>query len=188
MFFLYFSLSSSYVFLSILKNNNCLSIFWKKNFRLHSENFFSFLEKELKKNNILMKDINKIYCNFYPGSQTSLRISLAFLITLQTINKKLEIFHIDSLFLQSNNKDCISLITIDSKKSKFYLSILKNKKEIIKNKIVSKIEFEKIKKNYKNFIIYRDFKDLNGNKIFKSFNNLKNYFYILNINKNQFNL
>src|SRR4051812_28134215 len=108
---LYFSLSSSFLFIAIFKENKCLNIIQKENARLHSENFLFHLEEILKKSNCSLREIKEIYFTSTPSGQTGLRVSLAFLSTLQVINSKIKLYHINTLLLQAGTENCVSLLT-----------------------------------------------------------------------------
>src|SRR5947209_87155 len=124
---LYFSLSSSFLFISICKESECLNSIKKKNPRLHSENFLSHLQQILENTNHSLKEISEIYFTSTPGGQTGIRVSLAFLATLQVLNPKIRFYHTDTLLLQAGADNCISLLTIDSRESKYHTAVYQNK-------------------------------------------------------------
>src|SRR5438876_1121154 len=119
MFSLYFSLSSSFLFLALCQNDQCLTSIQKENKRLHSENFLTHLRQLLAKNNHSLKKIEKIYFTSTPGGQTGLRVALSFLATYQVLNPKVKLYHINTLLLQAGAENCLSLLTIDSRGSKY---------------------------------------------------------------------
>src|SRR6266511_5314756 len=114
MLYLYFSLSSSFLFLALWENDSYLVGIKKKNTRFHSKNFLSNLRQILEKNNHSLKEVSEIYFTSTPSGQTGIRVSLAFLSTLQVLNPKVKLYHIDVLLLQAGTDNCISLLTIDS--------------------------------------------------------------------------
>src|SRR4051812_29421658 len=101
MIYLYFSLSSSLIFLALWEDEKCLTVIQKENARLHSENFLSHLRQILENTNRSLKEISEIYFTSTPGGQTGIRVSLAFLATLQILNPKVRFYHIDTLLLQA---------------------------------------------------------------------------------------
>src|SRR5215207_8145109 len=104
---LYFSLSTPFLFLALKKNNQCLASIQKENFRLHSENFLLYLQQILTKTNHSLKEIREIYFTSAPGGQTGIRISLAFIGTLQVLNPQIKLYHINTLLLQAGaNNNC----------------------------------------------------------------------------------
>src|SRR5688572_10811575 len=111
---LYFSLSSSFLFLALVKDGKTLSSRQKKNTRLHSENFLLNLQQLLTTTNHSLKEIQKVYFTSTPGGQTGIRVSLTFLATLQVLNPAIEFYHINTLLLQAGTDNCFSLLTIDS--------------------------------------------------------------------------
>src|SRR4051812_43054097 len=128
MFYLHFSLSSSFLFIALYKKNECLDSIHKKNSRLHSENFLSQLQQILEKSNCSLQDLNEIYFTSNPSGQTGLRVALSFLATLQILNPKVKLFHIDTLLLQAGTDNCVSLLTIDSQGNKYYGGVYQKKK------------------------------------------------------------
>jgi tRNA threonylcarbamoyladenosine biosynthesis protein TsaB len=156
-----FSLSSSFLFLALSKDNECLINIKKENIRQHSENFLVHLSRSLKKINHSLKDISEIYFTSQPSGQTGLRVSLSFLSTLQVLNSQIKIYHIDTLLFQAGNNNCVSLLTIDSQGNKYHLSIYQEKKNLLKDQIVSREELEKIKAKFPSFLILKDFLEVN---------------------------
>jgi len=153
---LFFSLSSSFLFLALWENGECLTSIQKENKRLHSENFLPHLRQILEKNNRSLKEISEIYFTSTPSGQTGLRVSLAFISTLQVLNPKVKLYHIDTLLLQTGTKNCISLLTIDSRSSKYYVAVFQNKKRLLTSQIVRVEELEKIIKKFSNFSCQKD--------------------------------
>src|SRR5437870_5682806 len=113
MFCLFFSLSSSQLFLALLENDKCLISIQKENSRQHSENFLTHLQQILVKVKHNLKEIKKIYFTSQPSGQTGLRVSLAFLATCQVLNPQIKIYHLDTLLFQMGGTgNFISLLTI----------------------------------------------------------------------------
>jgi tRNA A37 threonylcarbamoyladenosine modification protein TsaB len=78
-FRLFFSLSSDILFIAILENDNCLASIQQENKRQHSENFFFYLKEVLAVSKISLSQLKEVYFTSYPGGQTGIRISLAFI-------------------------------------------------------------------------------------------------------------
>lgn len=127
MFQLYFSLSTDFLFLALQKNNQLLESIQKKNPRLHSENFFLYLQQILTKNKASLPEIKIIYFTSTPGGQTGIRISLAFVVTFQVLNPQVKLYHINTLYLQAGNKNCLSLLTIDRRERKYHAAVYQQK-------------------------------------------------------------
>src|SRR3954447_23361565 len=136
MIYLYFSLSSPSIFLALWDNNNCLVTIQKENARLHSENFLSHLRQILENTNHSLEEVSEIYFTSTPGGQTGIRVGLAFLATLQVLNPKIRFYHINTLLLQSGTDNCISLLTIDSRESKYHAAVYQNKKHSLETQII----------------------------------------------------
>jgi len=177
MFSLYFSLSSNFLFIAFCENNNCLNSIQKENTRLHSENFLINLQQLLEKNHHSLKDINKIYFTSNPAGQTGLRVSLSFISTLQILNPKIKIYHINTLLLQAGKDNCISLLTIDSRESKYYLAVYQNKNCLIETQIILKEDLAKLTQKYSNFSFKKDFYKID---FLTNFHELKDNFILLN--------
>ena len=157
---LYFSLSSSQLFLTLLENDKCLTNIQKENARQHSENFLTHLQQILAKTNHTLKEIKGIYFTSQPSGQTGLRVSLAFLATCQVLNPQIKIYHLDTLLLQAGTDNCISLLTINSQGNKYHVAVYQNKKCLLTSQIIYQEELEKIKKKFPNFLILKDFEGI----------------------------
>ena len=174
--YLYLSLSSSFLFLALWKDNECLISIQKENKRLHSENFLPHLKQICEKVNLSLKEIEEIYFTSQPSGQTGLRISLTFLTTYQVLNPKVKLYHINTLLLQAGENNCLSLLTIDSRESKHYLAIYQNKKCLLETKIVKQEDQEKLTKKFPNFLILKNFRGIN---FLTNFQKLKNDFILI---------
>ena len=173
---LYFSLSSSQLFLTLLENDKCLTNIQKENARQHSENFLTHLQQILTKTNHTLKEIKEIYFTSQPSGQTGLRVSLAFLTTCQVLNPQIKIYHLDTLLLQAGTGNCISLLTINSQGNKYHVAVYQNKKCLLNRQIIYQEKLEKIKKTFNNFSILKDFEGVN---FLTNFQKLKNDFGLL---------
>jgi tRNA A37 threonylcarbamoyladenosine modification protein TsaB len=176
MIYLYFSLSSPLIFLALWDNEKCLTIIQKDNARLHSENFLSHLQKILESTNHSLKEISEIYFTSTPGGQTGTRVSLAFLATLQVLNTKIKFYHIDTLLLQAGTDNCISLLTIDSRESKYHVAVYQNKKCSLETQIICKEDLASLIEKFPNFLFRKDFQEVD---FLTNFQKLKSYFVLL---------
>ncbi|WP_147411340.1 hypothetical protein [endosymbiont GvMRE of Glomus versiforme] len=149
----------------------------KENAYLHSENFLSYLQQVLEKTKYFLKEINKIYFTSLPSGQTGIRISLSFLATLQVVNPEIKFYHINALLLQSGIESCISLLSIDRGENKYHVSIYKNKKCLLEEKIIYQKELEEVVKHFPDFSILKNFQKVD---FLKNFQKLKKYFVLLN--------
>ena len=176
MFCLYFSLSSSFLFIALYKKNKCLSSIQKENSRLHSENFLSHLEEILKNSNCSLQEIKEVYFTSNPSGQTGLRVTLSFLATLQILNPKVKLFHIDTLLLQAENDNCVSLLTIDSRGSKYYGGVYQEKKCLLKTQIILKENLAELTEKFPNYFFRKNFQEVD---FLVNFQKLKNNFVLL---------
>jgi tRNA threonylcarbamoyladenosine biosynthesis protein TsaB len=117
----------------------------------------SHLRQILEKNNHSLKDVNEVYFASQPSAQTGLRVSLAFLATLQVLNPQIKIYHINTLLLQAGENDCLSLLTIDSRASKYHVAVYQNKNCLLTSQIIRQEELKKIMEIFPNFLILKDF-------------------------------
>ena len=171
---LYFSLSSSFLFLALLENDKCLVSIQKENTRQHSENFLTHLRQILVKNGRTLKEIKKVYFTSQPSGQTGLRVSLAFLATCQVLNPQIKIYHLNTLLLQAGISNfIISLLTINSQGNKYHVAVYQNKKCLLTSQIIYQEELEKVKEKFPNFLILKDFE---GIDFLTNFQKLKNDF------------
>ena len=129
----------------------------KENARLHSENFLIHLKKILEKCHFALSELNRIYFTSVPGGHTGLRVSLAFLSTLQVLNPQIEIYQINTLLLQSGDENCLSLLTIDSQENKYHAAVCNQKKFLLSPHLIFKENLAKLKAEFSNLPILKDF-------------------------------
>jgi len=155
---LYFSLSSPQLFLAILHNNKCLASIQKENFRLHSENFLTHLKQLLEQCHFTLAQLDRIYFTSVPSGHTGLRVSLAFLSTLQVLNSQIDIYHINTLLLQSGDQNHLSLLTIDSQENKYHAAVCSQEKFLLPPHLIFKENLITLKAEFSNFPILKDFR------------------------------
>jgi tRNA A37 threonylcarbamoyladenosine modification protein TsaB len=177
MLYLYFSLSSSFLFLALWEDDKLLVSIQKENARQHSENFLIHLQQILGKTKHNLKEIKKIYFTSTPSGQTGIRVALAFLATLQILNPEVELYHINTLLLQAGTENCVSLLTIDSRGSKYHAAVFQNKKCLLETQTISKEDLEKMFKKFPNFSCKKDCQKIN---FLTNFQELKDDCVILN--------
>ncbi|CAG8439733.1 2071_t:CDS:2, partial [Cetraspora pellucida] len=139
------------------ENDKCLVSIQKENRRLHSENFLSYLRQLLAQTDHNLREINEIYFTSTPSGQTGLRVSLTFLATFQVLNPQVKFYHIDTLLLQAGTKNCLSLLTIDSNGNKCHIAVYQNKKCLLANQVIQRVELTKIREKFSDFRIFQDF-------------------------------
>lgn len=177
MLYLYFSLSSPFLFLALGENDKCLVSIQKENARQHSENFLLYLQQILAKTNHNLKKIKAIYFTSTPSGQTGIRVALAFLSTLQILNPEVKLYHINTLLLQARTENCISLLTINSRGNKYHAAVFQNKKCLLENQIISQGELEKILRKFPDFSCKKDCQNID---FLTNFRELKDNFVRLN--------
>jgi tRNA A37 threonylcarbamoyladenosine modification protein TsaB len=129
----------------------------KKNVRLHSENFLTHLKQILEKCHFTLPQLNRIYFTSVPSGHTGLRVGLAFLSTLQVLNPQIEIYHINTLLLQSGGESYLSLLTIDSQENKHHATICSQKKFLLPPRIIFKENLTTLKEEFSNFPVLKNF-------------------------------
>lgn len=174
---LYFSLSSPFLFLALWENDKCLTSIQKENTRQHSENFLIHLQQILAQTNHNLAEIKIIYFTSTPSGQTGLRVALAFLSTLQILNPEVKFYHINTLPLQARTENCISLLTIDSRSSKYHVAVFQKKKCLLATQIVSQEQLAKILKKFPDFSLKKDCQEID---FLTNFQELKDDFILLN--------
>jgi len=173
---LHFSLVSSFLFIALYQDKKCLTSIQKENARLHSENFLWHLRQILNQHQCSLKEIKKIYFTSTPSGQTGLRVSLTFLTTLQVLNPKIKIYHLNSLLLQAGKNKCISLLTIDSRGSKYHAAIYEEKKCLLETQIISQEDLKELIKKFPDFLLLKDYQNVN---LLTNFQELKGEFILL---------
>jgi len=176
MLYLYFSLSSPFLFLALWEDDKCLVSIQKENARQHSENFLTHLQQILVKTNHNLREIKEIYFTSTPGGQTGIRVALTFLAALQILNPKVKLYHINTLLLQAGTENCISLLTIDNRGSKYHVAVFQNKKYLLETQIISQEELENLFRKFPDFSCKKDCQNLN---FLTNFQELKDKFKLL---------
>ena len=176
MLYLYFSLSSPLLFLALWEDDKCLVSIQKENARQHSENFLTHLQQILAKTNHNLREIKEIYFTSTPGGQTGIRVALTFLAALQILNPKVKLYHINTLLLQAGTENCLSLLTIDNRGSKYHVAVYQNKKCLLETQIVLQEYLAKIVKNFSDFSLKKDCQKID---FLKNFQELKSDFVLL---------
>lgn len=157
---LFFSLASPFLILSLWENQRCLISLQKENYRLHADNFLTHLKTILKQVKHSLTELQEIYFTSAPSGQTGLRVSLTFLITLQTLNSKIKLYHINSLQFQAGNDNCLSLLTLDRQESKYHVAVYSQKCCLLTPRLVSKEELTNLMKQFESFLVRKDFKGI----------------------------
>lgn len=105
----------------------------------HSAFFMPTLQKLLKNNEILIKDIDAIGVDIGPGSFTGIRagITIARVLCQQTNTKLVGINSLEILS-KINEKGTKTIIILDARKNRVYYAEYENNKEIIAPKLVEK--------------------------------------------------
>jgi tRNA A37 threonylcarbamoyladenosine modification protein TsaB len=173
---LYFSLASPFIFLALYQDEKCLISIQKENARLHSENFLWHLRQILNQHQHSLAEIKEIYFTSPPSGQTGLRVSLTFLTTLQVLNPKIKIYHLNTLLLQAGKNKCISLLTIDSRESKYHAAIYEEKKCLLETQIISQEDLKNLTEKFPDFPLLKDYQGVN---FLINFQELKSEFILL---------
>jgi tRNA threonylcarbamoyladenosine biosynthesis protein TsaB len=134
------------------------------------------LRQILAHTNRSLKELNEIYFTSTPSGQTGIRVTLSFLATCQVLNPKVKFYHIDTLLLQAGTENCLSLLTIDRRASKHHAAVYQNKELLLANQIISQEELKKIREKFPNFLILKDFQEVD---FLTNFQKLKNNFTLL---------
>ena len=175
--FIYFSLTSSFFFLSVGESKTILETIQTETQKKHSVNLINFLKKILEKNHRQLREVKEVYFTSGPGSQTGIRLSLVFVSTLQTLNPEIKIFHLNTLLFQASDQNCLSLLSLDNSGRRWHLAGYQKQKEILSSQIKTKEEIEEIKKKFSSFPVIENFRKINFLEHFKK---LKEVFFPLN--------
>jgi len=107
---------------------------------------------------------------------TGIRVALTFLAALQILNPKVKLYHINTLLLQAGTENCLSLLTIDNRGSKYHVAVYQNKKCLLETQIVLQEYLAKIVKNFSDFSLKKDCQKID---FLKNFQELKSDFVLL---------
>ena len=108
-----------------------------------------------------MPELKKVYFTSFPSGQTGLRVSLTFLITLQALNPKLKLYQINTLQLQARNDNCLSLLTLDKRESKYYVAAYSQQRCLLAPQLVLKEELTGLMEQFKGFLVRKNFREIN---------------------------
>ncbi|CAG8779878.1 29388_t:CDS:2, partial [Racocetra persica] len=123
-----------------------------------------------------LTDIKKVYFTSSPSGQTGLRVSLAFLATLQVLNPHVKIYHINTLLLQAGTDNGLSLLTIDSRERKYHLAIYQKKKCLLAPQIISRENLIQFQQQFPDFPVRKDFRETD---LLANFQKLKKDFVLI---------
>jgi tRNA A37 threonylcarbamoyladenosine modification protein TsaB len=151
--------------------------FERKNHRMHSENFTLFLKKLLEESGTNLRDLERVYMTNLSGNQTGIRISITFAISMSVLNPKIKILHIDTLLFQSGGDDCISLMSINEKKTKYFFLLKNGNRMTFRNEIEAE-EIDAYKKAFPTLAVRENLEDTN---FLDNFRRLKNSFRNLDL-------
>lgn len=105
----------------------------------HSAFFMPTLQRILKENNILIKDIDAMGVDIGPGSFTGIRagITIARVLCQQTNTKLIGVNSLEILS-KINEKGTKTIIILDARKNRVYYAEYENNKEIVAPKLIEK--------------------------------------------------
>ncbi|CAG8488555.1 13769_t:CDS:2 [Gigaspora margarita] len=133
----------------------------------------NYLRQICEKYRCPLANINQIYFTSTPGGQTGLRVSLAFLATLQVLNPQIKIYHINALLLQAGNERCLSLLTIDRQARKYHSAVYQEQKNLAPSSLINKEQLDELAQQFPHFSIFQDF---TGIDLLTRFQQLKDSF------------
>lgn len=144
------------------QDDKIVDSFIKKGTKKVSDIMVDSIKKLLKKNNITIKDIKRIYVTTGPGSYTGVRIALTMARTLKTLDNSYEVFTIDSLLYQAGMNKAISIL--DARGKKDYIAVYENGISVLEPDIVLQSEVSKTEKMYPDFKVVKDYEGLDFEK------------------------
>lgn len=170
---LFLDTSSDNLSVFLVKENDIL---YKKSITTkndHSSYIITIIRDSLEKNNLNIKDINKIFVTVGPGSFTGTRIGITVAKTIAWA-LKLNVVPISSLkqyiFNYSNYKYYIPIL--EDKRGLYYGIYDENYNEVEKEKYIVKEEFNNKLSKYDNYILIKDdMKKINIIKLIEYYKN-----------------
>jgi tRNA threonylcarbamoyladenosine biosynthesis protein TsaB len=106
-----------------------------------------------------LQELKEVYFTSFPSGQTGLRVSLTFLITLQTLNPKVKLYQINTLQLQAGNDNCLSLLTLDKRETKYYVAVYSQQRCLLTPQLVLKEKLTGLMEQFKGFLVRKDFRE-----------------------------
>jgi len=88
-----------------------------------------------------------------------LRVSLTFLITLQTLNPQIKLYQINTLQLQAGKENCLSLLTLDKRETKYYVAVYSQQRCLLAPQLVLKEKLTGLMEQFKGFLVRKDFRE-----------------------------
>jgi tRNA threonylcarbamoyl adenosine modification protein YeaZ len=157
MFSLFIDTTQQYCLLAILKDKTIV-----KSFKIPTHNNLTdvvveHIKKLLTTAKNKYNQIENIYVVIGPGSFTGVRVSTTVTKGMVLANKS-RVYAIDSLTMQLPELHGISIL--DARGDNFYVSVYKNKKIILKPKMVNKLQLHKITTKYKGMPIYSFYENI----------------------------
>lgn len=154
----------NYLFIDTSQSTNCCIQILNSQFKIINTKFFTTqnnlidilnpeLNQLLKSVNLSFNNINKIYVNIGPGVFTGIRVGVSFAKTFKLIFPDVDIYIINSLLFKCRGN---GIALIDAKSNKSYLAIYKDGKELVKPRLVNKLEKENILQKYSHLQIYSE--------------------------------
>ncbi|WP_342252520.1 hypothetical protein [Spiroplasma endosymbiont of Amphibalanus improvisus] len=155
----------------IEKNGSLLEMLQLDACRNQSELFIPNLKKILLKHKLKLSDFNNCYLLNGPGSYMGTKVGLTFAKTLKILNNNIVILTMNSMKFQTFTENSISLI--NARGNKWYCGVYGQNCNTIYEKLIFNNELEDIKKDFPNYKIVVDYKNVD---YYKNFYSLRSFF------------
>lgn len=165
---LFLDTTNNYLIFGLIANNKVLfnkQILLKQKF---TEEAVDIIDKTLISMNYQWKDLDVIYLAIGPGSYTSVRVGITVIKIIATLNKKIKIYNLNSLLLQSGKQKIISII--EAQGNQYFLAAYDNGINIIEPQVIDKSIFNEMRKDLENFQVVKNYEDVD---IFANFLQIK---------------
>ena len=133
--------ATNYSYLALIKERKVIDYIYEAGASNHSETLMPRLEAMLKKNNIVLKDVEEVYTGIGPGSYTGVRIAVVIAKMIGAMNN-IKVYEFSTLSLIASSVDTESYPLIDARRGNAYLSHFdKDLNRLMDDEVVNVNEF-----------------------------------------------
>ena len=147
--------------IAILKNHKIASFLSVQTHNNMTDIVVELLAREIKKNNIKLKNIKRFYLLIGPGSFTGCRVGYIIVKAFASLFNT-PVYYLNSLMFQTSDGNGVSII--DAKSDKKYVAVYKNYKNLLKEQLVYNKDINKLLSKYSKLTKYIDYQKVNIKK------------------------
>lgn len=166
MYSLVIDTSTKFLYIALVNDNNILDEIVFEGKKDHAANSVYKINEVLEKNNLEVKDLDRIYCGFGPGSYTGVRIAVTIAKMISSFTN-VKLYEVSSLYLMSSGYDNKNVCPMIDARRGNYFSACYGENEIV-DKLRNKEEFLNEVQGFSDLkIVYEDDFKVNPLKVIK---------------------